>query len=142
MAEKDRQLFEEIQGISPEKRYLVTSHDAFYYFAKRYLAQPGEKEWKKRFMSPEGLAPDGQMSILDIQAVTDFLCAHQIDVVFPESNINQDALKKIVSICRKKGLHVRIAEDPLYGDAMGKQRTYLDMMEHNVHTLSNSLEQL
>ncbi len=139
MAKRDENLLKKMQTIPDEKRYLVTSHDAFYYFAKRYLASPDEKEWKKRFMAPEGLAPDGQMSILDIQAVSEFLCAHQINTVFPESNINQDALKKIVSICQEKGLHVKIASAPLYGDTMGKKESYLEMMEHNGETLSDYL---
>jgi manganese/zinc/iron transport system substrate-binding protein len=140
---KDLELAKKIHEISPEKRFLVTSHDAFYYFAKRYLAQPGEKDWEKRFIAPEGLAPDGQMSIVDIQEVSDFLCEHQIHVVFPETNINQDALKKIVSICKEKGLFVKIAEVPLFGDTMGPKpegaRSYLKMMEHNVNALSQEL---
>ena len=64
---------------------------------------------------------------------------------FPETNINQDALKKIVSICREKGLHVKIATTPLYGDTMGAKGTgadsYLEMIEHNVRTLSQELPQ-
>ncbi|QVL56176.1 MAG: zinc ABC transporter substrate-binding protein [Simkaniaceae bacterium] len=145
MIAKDRALMEEVQTIPSESRYLVTSHDAFYYFAKKYLSKPEEENWEKRFMAPEGLAPDGQMSILDIQAVSEFLCEHQIHVVFPETNINQDALKKIVSICREKGLRVKIATTPLYGDTMGSKGTgadsYLEMIEHNVRTLKEELSQ-
>ena len=143
MIETDQNLLEEIQRIPSEKRYLVSSHDAFNYFARKYLAFPEEKDWKERFMAPEGLAPDGQMSLRDIEEAVNFLCEHQIHVVFPETNINQDALKKIVSICNEKGLHVRIAQVPLYGDTMGAKgtgaETYLEMIEHNVHTLSDQL---
>ncbi|MBF5058920.1 metal ABC transporter solute-binding protein, Zn/Mn family [Candidatus Neptunochlamydia vexilliferae] len=139
MMERDQSLLSKMQAIPAEKRYLVTSHDAFYYFAKRYLAAPEEKEWKNRFIAPEGLAPDGQMSILDIQAVSEFLCAHHIETVFPESNINQDALKKIAAICKEKGLDVKIAPAPLYGDTMGEKESYLEMMKHNGETLNHYL---
>ena len=143
MVEKDKILFEEIQKIPSEKRYLVSSHDAFFYFARKYLGESKEEDWEKRFMAPEGLAPDGQMSVLDIQEVSEFLCKNRIHVVFPETNINRDALKKIVAICQEKGLHVRIATTPLYGDTMGVKgtgaETYLDMIEHNVHTLADQL---
>ena len=143
MIEKDRIFWEKMQHIPEEKRYLVSSHDAFYYFAKKYLASPGETDWKKRFMAPQGLAPDGQMSVVDIQKVSDFLCLNEISVVFPETNISQDALKKIVSICREKGLFVKIAKTPLYGDTMGVKGTgadtYLDMIEHNVDVLVEEL---
>ncbi|MDJ0652213.1 MAG: zinc ABC transporter substrate-binding protein [Simkaniaceae bacterium] len=143
MLEKDRVLLEKIQTIPPEKRYLVASHDAFFYFARKYLAESKEENWAKRFIAPEGLAPDGQMSVRDIQEVSTFLCEHQIPVVFPETNINRDALKKIVAVCREKGLHVKIAPTPLYGDTMGVKGTgadtYLEMIEHNVHTLVDQL---
>lgn len=145
MIQKDQELKTLIEGIPPENRYLVSSHDAFYYFTKKYLAPSNDSDWMERFMAPEGLAPDGQMSLLDIQKVSDFLCKHQVHVVFPETNINQDALKRIVSICREKGLHVKIATTPLYGDTMGTQGTgaesYLDMIEHNAKTLSEELPQ-
>ena len=145
MLKQDQSFSEKIQKIPPEKRYLISSHDAFYYFAKKYLAVPENMDWETRFMAPEGFAPDGQMSICDIQKVTEFLCKHQIQVVFPESNVSQDALKKIIAICREKGLHVKIAATPLYGDTMGEKGsgadTYLDMIEHNVDLLSSLLSQ-
>ena len=143
MVQKDQALLKELQKLPDKKRYLVSSHDAFYYFVRKYLAEPGEQDWKKRFMAPEGLAPDGQMSVVNIQKVSEFLCSHQISVVFPETNISQDALKKIVSICREKGQPVRIAKTPLYGDTMGIKGTgadtYLDMIEHNARVLIEEL---
>lgn len=145
MVAKDRELCFLMQKIPDEKRFLVTSHDAFHYFTKKYLAHPSEKDWDKRIIAPEGLAPDGQMGVQDIKAVADFLCEHDIHVVFPESNINQDSLKKIVAICQEKGLHVKMAAVPLYGDTMGRKgaevASYLDMIEHNVHTLIQNLGQ-
>ncbi|MCB1115977.1 MAG: zinc ABC transporter substrate-binding protein [Chlamydiia bacterium] len=138
MIQTDQRLFEKVQTIPEEKRYLVTSHDAFFYFTRRYLAQGEETDWEERFMAPEGLAPDGQMSLLDIEETVNFLCAHEVPVVFPETNINRDALKKIVSICKEKGRPVRIAQVPLYGDAMGT-KTYLEMIEHNANVLKEQL---
>ena len=80
----DKAFYSKIQQVPSEKRFLVTSHDAFNYFSKRYLEDPEGEKWGNRFRSPEGLAPDGQMSLIDIQKVSDFLCEHQIEVVFPE----------------------------------------------------------
>ena len=142
---KDRALYEVMQQLPSESRYLVTSHDAFNYFTKKYLADPQEDEWQKRASAPEGLAPDGQMSVLDIQKVTDFLCENQVRVVFPETNVSRDSLKKIISVCRERGLHVKIADIPLYGDTMGGEgtgaETYLQMIEHNIKTLSTFLSE-
>jgi len=144
MLSKDRTLYQQMQSLPSEKRFLVTSHDAFHYFTKKYLAEPDEVNWERRLIAPEGLAPDGQMGIIDIKEVIDFLCENQVEVVFPESNINRDSLKKIVAICREKGLHVNIAEIPLYGDTMGGKgagaNSHLDMIEHNIQTLIENLK--
>jgi len=144
MLSKDRELFAQMQKVPPEKRFLVTSHDAFHYFVKKYLAKPGEVEWEERLIAPEGLAPDGQMSTIDIKKVVDFLHKKKILVIFSEVNISQNALKKIVAICRERGLNVTIADLPLFGDTMGAKgkgaRSHLDMVEHNIRTLIKNLE--
>jgi len=133
-----------LQNVPEEKRFLVTSHDAFGYFTKSYLATPEEVssgEWKKRFAAPEGLAPDGQLSSRDIQSIMDHLLAHDIDVVFPESNVSQDSLKKIISASREKKHEVRFSKKVLYGDAMGSYddpvSSYLEMIEKNAESLVN-----
>ncbi len=135
----DKTCLEKMQSLPENKRFLVTSHDAFRYFTKKYLATKDEKHWYKRTAAPQGLAPDGQMSAFDIQKVCDFLLSQDVRVVFPETNINKDALNKIVSICREKGLYVKISDIPIYGDAMGSKgtgaETYLQMIEHNISTL-------
>ncbi|MFI5334203.1 MAG: metal ABC transporter solute-binding protein, Zn/Mn family [Chlamydiales bacterium] len=129
---------EKLHGIPEKLRYLVTSHDAFNYFARAYLAEESEQShdaWRKRFVAPEGLAPDGQLSSKDIQKTIDHLHRYQIHSVFPESNVSHDSLKKIVSACKEKGLEVKISSAALYGDAMGPPNsaahTYLSMIGHN-----------
>lgn len=129
----DDSLVQKLQKIAPEKRYLVTSHDAFNYFTRRYLRDGSD--WKDRFCAPEGLAPDGQLSCHDIQLVVNYLAEHSISVIFPESNVSQDSLKKIISVCKEKGMNVTIASDFLYSDTLGASATYQSMMEHNVNTL-------
>jgi manganese/zinc/iron transport system substrate-binding protein len=139
MLQADQEIAEHLKAIPSSKRYLVSSHDAFNYFTKRYLAEPSEEGWQNRFAAPEGLAPEGQLSVSDIQKVIDHLGLYQIGVVFPESNVSRHSLKKIISACQSKGLQVRIADDILYGDAMGSPGsdadTYLKMIWHNVHAL-------
>jgi manganese/zinc/iron transport system substrate-binding protein len=135
-------IFNEMQQIPSEKRYLVTSHDAFCYFTRSYLATPEERltdTWQKRFAAPEGLAPDGQLSAYDLQKIIDHLCAHKISIVFPESNVSRDSLKKIVMACKEKNADIRFSTDVLYGDSMGgrdsRADSYLKMIEHNAAIL-------
>lgn len=126
--------------IPPERRYLVTSHDAFQYFTRSYLAESGEENWQERFEAPEGLAPDGQLSTADIRRIVEYLKSHGISILFPESNVSRDSIRKIASVGKKMGLSVRICKEPLYGDAMdGENLHYLDMMRHNAETISRHL---
>jgi manganese/zinc/iron transport system substrate-binding protein len=131
-----------LKEIDPSKRRLVTSHDAFNYFARAYLAEKAE-EWQTHFKAPEGLAPEGQLSPLDIKKIIDYLQKYQVGVVFPESNVSKDSLKKIIHSAQKMGLKVEIANDVLYGDAgcavSEGEVCYLKMMEHNAKTIHRYL---
>lgn len=144
MEELDRKVQALLFKVPSEKRYLVTSHDAFNYFAKRYLSDPSDKSDQGRFMAPEGLAPDGQLSTSDIKKVADHLLQFQIQTVFPESNVSRDALKKIVKVCQEKGLVVTLSGKALYGDVLGPKgsdaETYSQMIEHNVAVLVKTWE--
>lgn len=129
MLQTHYQIMREMKQIPEEKRYLVTSHDAFRYFVRAYLSE--EEQWQKRCVAPEGLAPEGQLSLHDIKKVIDHISSHQIKVVFPESNLSKDALSKIISAAPHP---VRCSRDSLYGDTMGT-KTYLEMISHNANVL-------
>lgn len=138
MALAHQELFTRLQEIPSAKRYLVTSHDAFHYFTRSYLAEPGEADWEGRFAAPEGLAPEGQLNPRDIQKIIDFLRAKKISVLFPESNVSRDSIQKIASAGRELGLEVHICLEPLYGDSMSGL-SYLDMMRRNGETIAKYL---
>lgn len=147
MLQLDAAIYRKMQSIPKERRYLITSHDAFFYFARRYLADQSELEnalWRGRFAAPEGLAPDGQISPKDIQQIIQYAAEYEVQVIFSESNLNQDALRKIISVLNQKGIRAFLAPQPLYGDAMGDQGssadTYLRMMEHNASVIEAGLK--
>lgn len=127
-------------GTIPEKnRYLVTGHNAFSYFTRRYLSSSEEREsgdWKKRCISPEGLSPEAQISIRDIMRVVEYICVNDVGVVFLEDTLNQDALRKIVC-CSKSGQKIRLAKSPLYSDNVCNN--YFDTFQHNVRTITEEL---
>lgn len=129
---------EKLSVVPSSKRYLMTSHDAFRYFTRSYLAEEGEIDWQKRFAAPEGLAPDGQLSPVDIQRMIEFLKVHQITVLFPESNVSRDSIKKIASAGSALGIEVRVCHETLYGDSMSGL-TYFEMMEKNAEIVSRNL---
>ncbi len=138
MAIVDGEIFDTLQTISAEKRYLVTSHDAFRYFARRYLALAGEQQWESRFQAPEGLSPEAQLNPADLQRIIDHLHRYRIHVLFPESNVSRDSIRKLMDAGKKMGLELKICQDALYGDSFrGK---YLDAMKHNARSIANALK--
>lgn len=147
MQRAHEKIVRQFQAVPPDKRFLITSHDAFNYFARAYLATEEEREtegWKKRFAAPEGLAPDGQLSVTDVRKIIDHLILYQIQVVFPESNVNRDSLRKIIAACKEMGHSVALSSTPLYGDAMGPPGSnahgYFNMIDHNCTIILDAWE--
>ena len=155
--ENGRQLFEEMYSVHAaliesmhqvpqEKRYLVTSHDAFNYFVHAYFSESHEREcgaWSDRFSAPEGIAPDGKLSSMHLKQVIAVLKEHRIHCVFPESNVSQDSLRKITESCRAVGHQIKLSREALYGDALGPAGsdadTYLKMIQHNAEVIKKEL---
>jgi manganese/zinc/iron transport system substrate-binding protein len=146
LMERLSQLHAEIIGrigsLPLQSRYLVTSHEAFNYFARAYLCPKDElssDKWQERAMAPEGLAPDSQLSTADIQRLVDHIIEYKIATIFSEANVSQDSLKKMVDACSKKGFQTSIALKSLYADSMGKDATYSDMMRYDSQVIEEGL---
>ncbi|MBA3603162.1 MAG: zinc ABC transporter substrate-binding protein [Parachlamydiaceae bacterium] len=136
----------EMQCVPEEKRYLVTSHDAFNYFARAYLTTDAEKDEGKgheRFAAPEGLSPESQLSTSDIRYILNHIKLYNIKIIFPESNVSQASIRKLINAGNEEKLQLTIAKEPLYGDAMGppgsEGDSYLKMIQHNVETFKKLL---
>lgn len=141
-------LKEEMQTVPDEKRYLVTSHDAFNYFARAYLTTDAEKKegrGHERFAAPEGLAPESQLSTGDIRYILNHIKKYHIKVIFSESNVSQASIRKLLDAGTEEGLQLTIAKEPLYGDAMGPPGStgdsYIKMIRHNVETFKKLLKE-
>lgn len=147
--EEEHLSLQKILAHVPEKnRYLITSHDAFNYFARAYLATEQERVdggWQPRFAAPEGLAPESQLSTTDIRLILDHMKLYNIRVIFPESNVSQASIRKLLDAGNEEKMQLMIAKEPLYGDAMGPSgssgNTYLNMIRHNAETLARYLKE-
>jgi len=138
MANVHLNIKEALAKVPPNKRYLLTSHDAFRYFTRAYLAVDGESTWEERFAAPEGLAPDGQLSSLDIQRMIVFVRQYRTSVLFPESNVSPDSIRKIALAGKELGLDISVCPEALYGDSMSGL-SYFEMMEKNADILARYL---
>ncbi|MBA3957271.1 MAG: zinc ABC transporter substrate-binding protein [Parachlamydiaceae bacterium] len=136
------EVHDQVQQIPDLKRYLITSHDAFNYFTRAYLATDAERQsnqWQQRVAAPEGLSPESQLNPHEIQLIIDHMAKYNIHVIFPESNVSKDSIRKVVSAGKENGLNLIIADAILYADAMGKPGsngdTYPKMIKHDATAL-------
>ncbi|WP_194844221.1 metal ABC transporter solute-binding protein, Zn/Mn family [Candidatus Clavichlamydia salmonicola] len=126
--------------IPDARKYLVTGHDAFRYFVKRYFSISEINDWQDRYMSPEGLSPEAQVGIHNVLKVIDYIEKFNVEVVFTESNLNDEVLSKITTFFKNK-IKVRIAAQPLLADSMGGKGDYIQMMRHNIDVIVKELTQ-
>ncbi len=115
-----------------QQRILVTSHDAFNYFAQEYdFKNQAPLGWSTGSEIGAGMTPSR------FKAVVDSIKSLGVKSVFVESSVNP---KLIREIAREAG--VRIGGE-LYSDSMGVAgsagETYIGMMRENVLTIVGAL---
>jgi len=128
------QIHELLEQIPERDRRLVSTHDAFYYFARGYLSAPGQ-QFSDRVSAPEGMASEGQISTRDVEQVVDYIREHEVRVVFSEYGVNTDSICKVIGVCREQGLDVRLAGEYLYSDVSEEKIDYAQMMQHNARAI-------
>jgi zinc/manganese transport system substrate-binding protein len=128
IAKEEEAVKQTIAKLPPERRRIITSHDAFGYFGAAYGIE---------IIAPEGVSTESEASAKDVAEIIRQIKAKKIPAVFIE-NITDHRL--IDQIARETGAKVG---GTLYSDALsgpdGPAPTYLDMFRHNVATLSQAL---
>ena len=118
---------QEVAKLPHEKRKLVTSHDAFQYFAR---------DFGFRIYAVEGVSSDDQPSSKKVTDLIKTIRTEGVKAVFFESIENP---KVIGEITRETGARVG---GELYADGLGVKEasTYPDMVRYNITTLVESLK--
>lgn len=128
LAALDTRLKAEFAALPAERRRLVTSHDAFGYFAAAYGLT---------VVAPQGVSTEAEASAADVARLIDLIRAEGIMAVFVE-NVTNPAL--IEQIARESGAKVG---GTLYTDALstaeGPASTYERMFEHNAAQILGAL---
>jgi zinc/manganese transport system substrate-binding protein len=114
--------------IPPQRRKVVTSHDAFGYFGDAYGIA---------FLAPVGVNTEAEASAADVAALIRQIRAEDIPAVFVENIADPRLLEQIQ---RETGARLG---GTLYSDALsppeGPASTYLALMRHNAATLAAAL---
>lgn len=124
LVELDQFAKDQFAAIAPPKRQVITSHDAFGYFAARYQI---------RFLAPQGINADTEPSAKGVAQLIRQIKHDHIRAVFVENMSNP---KLLAQITQDTGVTLG---PKLYVDALSGPgepgATYLTMMRHNITQL-------
>lgn len=128
IAALDAEIRRELGALPADRRTVVTSHDAFAYFARAYGIA---------FRSPVGVSTDAEASAAEVGKLIRQIRREKIPALFMENISDPRLLERIRA---ETGARVG---GTLYSDALsaagGPAATYLSMMRHNARTLAEAL---
>ncbi|MEZ5786864.1 MAG: metal ABC transporter substrate-binding protein [Xanthobacteraceae bacterium] len=124
----DRDIRAAVARIPADKRRVITTHDAFNYFENAYGIE---------FLAAQGVSGDTEPSARDIARLIRQIRKEKVAALFPENISDGRLLDRIAKETRAK------IGGSLYSDALspadGPSATYVDMMRHNIRTITDAL---
>ena len=133
LAQLDR-LDSEVRGIiatiPPDRRKVISTHDAFGYFAAAYGIE---------FIAPLGVSTESEASARDIARIITQVRSAKIPAVFLE-NVSDPRLMRRISAETGSRIGGTLYSDSLTGEK-GDAPTYIDMVRHNIKALTSALSQ-
>lgn len=128
IAKEEEAVRDALGNLPPERRKIITTHDAFGYFGAAYRIE---------VIAPEGVSTESEASAKDVAKIIRQIRAEHIPAVFIENVTDHRLLDQIA---RETGAKIG---GTLYTDALsppdGPAGTYLDMFRHNVGALTAAL---
>jgi zinc/manganese transport system substrate-binding protein len=124
----DREVREAIARIPGPRRKVISTHDAFGYFAAAYGIE---------FIAPLGVSTESEPSARDIAAIVSQIRAGKIPAVFFE-NISDPRLMRQIAAETGATIGGTLYSDSLSGEK-GDAPTYIDMVRHNIKALTSAL---
>lgn len=116
-----------------DKRVLITAHDAFSYFGRRYGFE---------VRGLQGISTVSEAGTQDVQNLAAFIVERRIPAIFVESSVPPKFIEAVQAAVEAKGFDVKVGGS-LYSDAMGNpgtpDGTYIGMVRHNIDTIVGAL---
>jgi manganese/zinc/iron transport system substrate-binding protein len=129
----DRWVGERIRTIPEAQRVLITAHDAFGYFGRRYGI---------RVVGLQGISTLAEAGLKDVDRVVEEIVASRIPAIFVETSVPKKAIEAVQAAVRSRGFDVAIG-GLLHSDALGPDGsaagTYVGMVQVNVGTIVAAL---
>lgn len=109
LSELVTEIEDEFATVDPSKKYFVTAHDAFSYYARRFSIQ---------LKALQGISTQSEFGLKDITDLADFVIEHKVKTVYFESSIPKKSVEALQSACEANNHQITI-DGPLYSDALG-----------------------
>lgn len=129
---------QELSLLPKDRRYLVTPHDAFNYFAKSY---------DFTLYAPQGVSTDSEVANSDMIETVNLIIDHDIKAIFTESTTNPERMEKLQEAVKAKGGQVEVVTGEgkeLFSDSLAPEGqegdTFVDMYKHNVGLIVSYLK--
>lgn len=124
----DHEVREAAAQIPPSRRKVISTHDAFGYFAAAYGIE---------FIAPLGVSTESEASARDIAAIITQVKSTKIPAIFLESISDPRLMERIAA---ETGARIggTLYSDSLTGEK-GDAPTYIDMVRHNIKALTTAL---
>jgi zinc/manganese transport system substrate-binding protein len=124
----DREVRDAVARIPQARRRVISTHDAFGYFAAAYGIE---------FVALLGVSTESDASAHDIAAIITEIKTQKIPAVFLE-NITDDRMIRRISAETGARVGGMLFSDSLTGEK-GDAPTYIDMVRHNIKALTSAL---
>ena len=117
-----------VAAIPADRRKIISTHDAFGYFQQAYGVE---------FIAPQGVSTEAEPSARDVARIITQVKKQKIPAVFLENIADPRLMERIA---HESGARIG---GKLYSDALtdskGEAPSYIDLMRHNMKTLSAAL---
>lgn len=133
LAELDTYVTERMASIPEERRLLVTSHDAFEYFGRRYGLDVA---------GIQGISTAAEATTADVERVAELVASRGVPAVFVESSVPRQTIDALIASAAQRGATVTVGGE-LFTDAAGSpgtpEGTYIGMLRANADLIADGL---
>jgi zinc/manganese transport system substrate-binding protein len=124
----EREVRDAVERIPPERRKVISTHNAFGYFEAAYGVA---------FIAPQGVSTDSEPSARDIAMTVTQIRNAKIPAIFLENLSDERLIRRIAA---ESGARVG---GTLYSDSLSDEKgdapTYIAMVRHNIKALTSAL---
>ncbi len=133
IAAVDRYVTAQLAAVPADARALITAHDAFGYFGRRFGLE---------VRGVQGISTESEAGVAHIRDLANLIATRRIPAIFAETSTTERAITAVLEGARALGADV--ARGPaLFSDAMGPpgsyEGRYVGMLDHNATAIARAL---